>query len=32
VRMAHPTDRANPECHDFATHQSFPGKLMPSKT
>ena len=25
VRMAHPTDMAIPECHDFATHQSFPG-------
>ena len=24
VRMAHPTDMAIPECHDFATHQSFP--------
>ena len=23
VRMAHPTDMAIPECHDFATHQSF---------
>jgi hypothetical protein len=26
MRMAHPTDRALPECHDFATHQSFPKK------
>ena len=24
VRMAHPTDMSIPECHDFATHQSFP--------
>ena len=24
VRMVHPTDMAIPECHDFATHQSFP--------
>jgi len=27
VRMAHPTDMAIPECHDFATHQSFLTKL-----
>jgi hypothetical protein len=26
VRMAHPTDIALSECHDFATHQSFPEK------
>jgi hypothetical protein len=26
VRMAHPTDIALSECHDFATHQSFPKK------
>ena len=28
VRMAHPTDMAIPECHDFATHQSFPSNKL----
>ncbi len=28
VRMAHPADMAIPECHDFATHQSFPGLVI----
>ncbi len=27
VRMAHPADMAIPECHEFATHQSFLTKL-----